>query len=408
MISFDVVSLGLGFLAGLILTAIPLILKIFALEKEKAGFEARLESERAGLDEHFQSLAQKTLESNTQSFLTLAQEKLKQAQDSGKHDLDKRSTAIQEMVKPVQKHLEQLNSTIEQIKGTDKALREDLQNLSRETSKLSGALRNPAAQGKWGEFILEKLLEKANLMRGIHYESQAHFKTEDGNLRPDIVIKLQDGFHIVVDAKAPITDFVNRIDQELSEADILNLQKDLAAQVRKHIRALGSKNYQGQIDSPDFVVLFLPSEHIFSAALRADPDLIDFAADQQVIIASPTLMLSLLRVVGLSWRQVELAKNAQDISKLGSELFDRISTFAGHFERVGKGVESALGAYNKAVSSLETRVLVSARKLKDLHAADQGKEIETPNQIETLPKSLSFTHSSDELNENEEKKASNG
>lgn len=384
-ISIDFFSFGVGGAVGLLIGAVIAAWTSSSLSRENAALQAKMEAEKTAMDEHFAALAGKVLESNSKNFLELAQEKLKAAQAEGAHDLDKRSQAIEQMVKPVHEHLQKLGGAVEQLHGTKKAIQDDLRNLSRETSKLVGALRNPAAQGKWGEFVLERLLDKANLIKGVHYNTQT--QTAEGK-RPDVVIHLQDGFHIVVDAKAPINDFVDRMDDDLTESEMADLRMNLSRQVRGHVRALGARGYWEQLDSPDFVVLFLPSEQMFSYAVQADPSLIDFAAENQVIIASPTLMLSLLRVVGLSWRQVELAKNAQDIAALGSELYDRIATFSGHIGKVGKGIESALAAYNKSISSFETRVLVSARKLKDMKVAMTDKDIESPAQIESTPRTI--------------------
>lgn len=383
------IGLALGFLCGLIL----LLWRSGSLKAQKAALEARIEAERAGLENHFKALAQETLKSNSENFLSMAQEKLKAAQKDGAHDLDKRTQAIAEMVKPVEKHLQQLNGAVEQLSGTDKAIREDIQNLSKETAKLTGALKNPAAQGKWGEFVLERLLDKANLIKGLHYHTQASLNDGSSRLRPDVIISMQDGFNIVVDAKAPITEFINRLDDDMGESEYNTFRHNLARAVRSHVKALGGKAYWEQLESPDFVVLFLPSENIFSTALSVDPDLVDYASENNVIIASPTLMLSLLRVVGLSWRQAEMAKNAQEVSKLGSELFDRISSFATHLSKVGGGINSALAAYNKAIGTFESRVLVSSRKLKELHVTD--KDIETPKLLEGSPRPISSNDDSD-------------
>lgn len=385
-IPLDLFSLGIGLGAGLLIGLILLMWRSGSLKAQKAALEARIEAERAGLDEHFRALAQETLQSNSESFLNIAQEKLKAAQKDGAHDLEKRTQAIAEMVKPVEKHLVQLNGAVEQLSGTDKAIRADIQNLSKETAKLTGALKNPAAQGRWGEFVLERLLDKANLIKGLHYQTQMSVSNGDSRLRPDVVITMQDGFNIIVDAKAPITEFINRMDDEMGDGEYDALRHNLSRAVRNHVKALGSKAYWEQLDSPDFVVLFLPSENIFSTALSADPDLVDFASDNNVIIASPTLMMSLLRVVGLSWRQVEMAKNAQEVAKIGSELFDRISTFASHLNKVGGGINSALAAYNKAIGTFDTRILSSARKLKDLHVTD--KNVDTPKLLEGSPRPI--------------------
>ena len=392
--SLDPTSLMIGAGAGLLVGLIFFLWRSSALKAQTAALEARLESERAGLDDHFKALAQATLQSNSENFLNIAQEKLKMAQADNAHDLEKRTQAIQQMVKPVEKHLMQLNGAVEQLSATDKNIRDDIQNLSKETAKLTGALKNPAAQGKWGEFVLERLLDKANLMKGVHYETQVSVNTEDGRLRPDAIIYLQDGFNIIVDAKAPITEFINRMDEDMGELDYADLRHNLARSVRSHVKALGNKSYWQQMNSPDFVVLFLPSENIFSTALSADPELVDFASDHNVVIASPTLMMSLLRVVSLSWRQVAMAQNAQEISKLGGELFDRIASFTGHLTKVGGGINAALAAYNKAVGTFETRILVSSRKLKELQATD--KEIDSPQLLEGVTRPLVSAEQNDD------------
>jgi DNA recombination protein RmuC len=393
-IEIEWIYAGAGFAAGAFLTVIAFLRTITENAKLKAQNEAQhqaFENASSTLDLRFKATAQEALNTSAQQFLQLAQEKLSAAQKDGAHDLEKRQKAIDDLVKPMQENLKSLAGALEQVKGTDKALRDDLQNLSKETAKLVGALRDPAAQGRWGEYILEGLLEKSGLIKGQHYQMQVSLNTSEGRQRPDAVIDIRDGFKIIIDAKAPINEFTQRLSEDLSEDQYKELMVALARQVKSHIQKLGQKNYWENLDSPDFTVLFLPSEHLFSMALRADPGLLDLAAKNNIIVASPTLLMSLLRVVGMSWRQSELAKNAQDISALGSELYDRIFTFAGHMDTVGKGLERALGGYNKAVSSLETRVLVTARKLQEKHAAPADKIIEAPGQIDHAPRVLSIS-----------------
>lgn len=406
--TLDVPSFALGAAGGVVLTLALAGITLIRLERDRAALRARMEADRvsrAELDGLFARTAQEALRNSNEQFLQLAQEKLRQAQNDSAHDLDKRHKAIEQMVKPVGDHLQQLNAAVEQLKGTDTAIREDLLTLHRETAKLSGALRSPTAQGKWGEYILERLLDNSGLMKGVHYETQVSIDTGESRMRPDVVIRLQDGFNIVVDAKAPVNQFADRLQEDMPEAAYKKLLSDLAAQVRAHVKALGGKNYWEQLESPDFVVLFLPSEHLFSAALRADPALVDYAADNRIVIASPTLMMALLRVVGLSWRQVELARNAQDISALGSDLYQRLSTFAGHLEKAGRGLGQALDGYNKAMGSLERMVLPVARKLKDKHVQTGGKTLDDPAYIESLPRTLAgapLTPVETDINDNEE------
>lgn len=392
--SLDPVSLAIGLGLGFAIGGGLFFSRIVRIEREKARLEASLEAERAGLGDHFRSLAQAALQSNTESFLTLAQEKLRSTQKDGSHDLEKRTLEIEKMVKPVEQHLQRMNSIVEQLQGTDKAIREDLQNLHRETSKLTGVLRNPSAQGKWGEFVLETILEKAHLIKGVHYSTQGQI---EGGRRPDVIIHLHDGFKIAIDSKAPINEYVTRLDDDLSESESKAVQDGMAKAVRAHIKALGAKSYQENVEGSDFVILFLPSEVVFSATLRSDPDIVDYAAQNNVVIASPTLIISLLRVVGLSWRQVEMAKNAQEISALGAELHKRLSKFMDHFAKIGKNINAALGSYNDAVGSFDRQVIPQARKFKKLHAITQDVTLPDLTTFETTPRQIMSLQASDEM-----------
>ena len=396
-----------GFVLGVVLVYIGHMKRIVILERENAEFKAQSEAhkealDRAGeaLDFRFKATAQEALQKSNEQFLQLAQERLKGAQADSAHDLDKRQRAIDEMVKPVKENLKALSSALEQVKGTDQALREDVQNLNRETSRLVGALRDPSAQGLWGEFILEGVLDKSGLLKGVHYETQVSFTTESGRQRPDAIIHMQDGLHIIIDAKAPLNEFVNHMSEDMTEDAHNVLMQNLATQVRSHVKKLGSKNYWENVESPDFTVLFLPSEHIYSVALRADPSLVEFAASQNIIIASPTLLMSLLRVVSVSWRQVELVDNAQQIAELGYDLYKRFLKFTDHFEKVGGHLQKAMQGYDAAVGSMERQVLPAARKFKDLQAAKAGiEEVPDLKTVESVPRNLTLS-----LDDEQEKK----
>lgn len=401
-LAIDPLSAAIGFAAGAAVFGL-----FWALSAQKrAGLQARLESEREAMGDHFHRLAQAALQSNNEHFLTLAGERLKAAQDKGASDLDKRTVEIEKLVRPIEKELVRINTLAEQMQGTDKAIREDLLSLKHETSKLTGVLRNPSAQGKWGEFVLETILEKANLIRGVHYNVQQQI---EGGRRPDVIINLHDGFRIAIDSKAPINEYVARLDDDISEDDAKSIQSSMAKAVRAHVKALGAKTYQDNIDGSDFVILFLPSEVVFSATLRADPDIVDYAAENHVVIASPTLIISLLRVVGLSWRQVEMAKNAADIAALGAQLQTRFSAFLGHFARIGKNLNTAMSAYNDAVGSAERSVLPAARKFSKLHAINQAAPFPELAPIENAPRQLLAANEiEDILDEDDAGKTSHG
>jgi len=373
--------------------------KVMWLERANAELTAQVKAEkealeRAGseLDNRFKATAAQIMQQSNEQFLQLAQERLKGAQGDAAHDLDKRQKAIDEMVKPVQEHLKTMAAALEQVKGTDQSLTEQVKHLNRETARLVGALRDPSAQGVWGEFILEGVLENSGLIKGLHYHTQVSYETEGGRQRPDAVIKMQDGFNIIVDAKAPINEFAQRLSEDLSEQDYNDIMARLAAQVRDHVKKLGSKNYWENIESPDFTVLFLPSEHTYSIALRSDPALVEFAASKNVIIASPTLLMSLLRVVGMSWRQAELAQNAQEISDLGYDLYKRFLKFTDHFEKIGGHLQKAMGGYDAALGSMERQVLPAARKFKDLQGAKVGMDdVPDMKSVESMPRALNLT-----------------
>jgi DNA recombination protein RmuC len=404
-LAIDPTSLAIGAGAGLVLGYLFSLGKTIRLEREKAALSARLESERAGLGDHFSALAQAALKSNTESFLTLAQEKLKAAQKDGVHDLEKRSIEIEKMVKPVEQHLHRMTSMVEELKATDKTIRDDLQYLHKETSKLTAALRNPAAQGKWGEFVLEMILQKANLQKGLHYDTQT---AVDGGGRPDVIINLHDGFKIAIDSKAPINDLIARMDDEISEDERLSIRGNLARAVRGHVKALGARSYQESVKGCDFVILFLPSEMVFSATLQSDPSIVDYAAENNVVIASPTLIISLLRVVGLSWRQVKLAENAAEISALGAELYKRLSKFMEHFAKVGKNINTALGSYNDAVGSFDRQITPQAKKFKKYHVIPAGTELPPIGMLENTQRQITSISVEDDNEDLEEDQQAHG
>jgi DNA recombination protein RmuC len=385
-----------GLLIGALLAAIYFMNRMTGLERHNAELLSQLqlqkvsfETAQADMNNRFKVSAQEALQSASEQFLILAQERLKSAQNDSAHDLDKRQKAIDGLVKPMQEQLISLGQAIEQVKGTDTELRKDLQSLSRETARLVGALRDPSAQGQWGEYILEGLLEKSGLLKGQHYTMQVGL--DDGRKRPDAIIDIRDGLKIIVDAKAPVNEMTQRLSDNLNEDDYKTIMLDLARTVRGHVQKLGAKNYWEHVHSADFTVLFLPSEHLYSLALRGDPSLPEFAASQNVIIASPTLLISLLRVVGMSWRQMELAKNASDIAALGGDLYKRLLTFTDHVTKIGKGLQSAMNGYDDAVGSLQKSVLPAARKMNELQGKTESGGLPDFAPIEKSPRVIALS-----------------
>lgn len=402
-IDIDILFGMVVFLCGATMGALLVGWRLFLVERRNATLQAEVTAQaqahtalKTQMDAQFKVTAQEALKSAHETFLQMADENFKKNQADGAHDLDKRHKAIEAMVQPVKEHLKALSGAVDQSQGLYKALHENLTNLNKETSKLAGALRNPAARGNWGEHILERLLENAGLIKDVHYTLQPTMNAPERVLRPDAVINLPDSLHIVIDAKAPINDFVRSLDADMGEQDYKTLQVGLAQAVKGHIGDLSKKAYWENLNSPDFVVLFLPSEHLFSAAVQADPSLLDFAADKKIVLASPILMMSLLRVVGMSWRQIELAQNAQEIAQRGEDLYKRFLTFTDHMETVGKNLQRAMNGYDSAVGSLQKSVLPAARKFKALQAAHGLKDLPDLSMVEKKPRVLELTGEDEE------------
>ncbi|VAX12276.1 DNA recombination protein RmuC [hydrothermal vent metagenome] len=353
---------------------------------------------REQLSDTFSNLSRQALKHNSDEFLKLAQENLKQFQSQAQADLGQKEKAIEHLIKPIQ---EALQKTEQQIQGMEKERREaygalhtHLQSmtqaqasLSKETRNLVNALRRPEVRGQWGEMTLKRLAELAGMVEHCDFYEQESIRTDEGQQRPDMIIRMPDGREIVVDVKTPLDAYLNAIEKEDDESRDQELVRH-ARNVRNRVNELAAKAYWAQFkNSPDFIVLFIPGDQFLGAALDKDPDLLEDALRQQVILATPTSFVALLRAVGYGWRQEQLAENADKIKQVGEELYNRLGTFANHLQKLGRSLESSTKHYNSAVGSFDSRILPSAQKFTDM-GISAAKKLQSSDQIGTSVRTM--------------------
>lgn len=361
-----------------------------------------LEEAKANLQDSFKALSSEALSKNNESFLNLAKTSLEKYQEGAKGDLEKRQQAINKTVEPVSEALKVFNNRINQIEErrteTDAGLRENLKRLaesqtqlSRTTSSLVQALRAPQVRGQWGELQLRRTVEMAGMLNYCDFEEQATVETAEGQQqRPDMLIRLPNERRVVVDSKVPLAAYLDALESDDPDIQTQRMQAH-ARHLREHVKGLSAKSYWAQFENtPEFVVLFVPNEAIFSAALEQDPSLIEFGVSSKVILATPTTLIALLKAIAYGWQQEAIAQEAKEISALGNELYDRISVIAGYLTKLGKNLGQTVDQYNNTVGSIETRLLSTAKKFQALKSisGDEAPEVKAIEKVPVPPKTV--------------------
>jgi len=373
----------IGLLAGGLIVGLWMRARLVRLETAQQFAD----NATARLNQTFQALADTALRSNQASFLEAAQSTLETARAQMTGDLAQKQTAIEGVVRPLSDSLGRLETHVRELeRAREKAfgsLGEQLQSLSRETTILSTALRSPQARGRWGEVTLRRVAELAGMVKNCDFLEQATQEGDGVRIRPDMIVRLPNDRCLVVDAKVPLTAYLDAAASTDEPARRAALQRH-SQQVDEHVRQLSSKQYWSQFQpAPELVVLFLPGDHFFSAALEGNPDLIEEALSRKVVIATPVTLISVLKGIAYGWNQEQLAENAEEIRRVASELYDRVQLVCDHYADTGRLLEKTVEAYNRSVGSWDSRLVPALRKMREL-GVSSGEEPEAPEQIDLL------------------------
>jgi DNA recombination protein RmuC len=370
--------------------------------------DSAFEVARSKLATEFSEMANQSLKANSETFLRLAEQNLGAHQERAKRELGDREQAVENLVKPIRDALQQSQKQISDlekarseayggIRSQLEAMQISQQSLTQETHNLVKALRRPEVRGRWGEITLRRLVELAGMVEHCDFQEQVHTTSDDKIIRPDMIVSMPDQRVLVVDVKTPLDAYLEAVEANDDAQRKRGLERH-ARNVREHIRKLASKTYWEQFsNSPEFVILFIPGDQFLSAALGEDPDLIEYALAHQIILATPTSFVALLKAVAYGWRQLALAGNAEEIRKLAEDLYGRLTAFVGHMNKVGKQLASSVENYNRAVGSLERKVLPGARKFVELGIRPK-KDLEQLEPLESLPRTM--VESGDDKDEN--------
>jgi len=379
----------ISFLAGIAIggVVVGLWMRIRLARLEAAAQFAKNTSDK--LNETFQSVADAALRSNQTVFLEAARSTLESVRAEMTGDLTQKQTAIEGVVRPLSDHLGRLEIHVRELERLrEKAfggLGEQLQALARETTTLSRALRTPQIRGRWGEVTLRRVAELAGMVKNCDFTEQQTYESDGVRIRPDMIVRLPSGRSIVVDAKVPLTAYLDAVGATDDASRRTAMQRH-GQQVAEHVRQLASKQYWSQFQpAPELVVLFLPGDHFFSAALETNPELIEDSLARKVVIATPVTLISILKGIAYGWGQEQLAENAEAIRRIASELYERVQLVHDHYSDTGRLLEKTVDSYNRSVASWDSRLVPSLRKMREL-GVSSGDEPEAPQQIDLLPR----------------------